>query len=99
MLSGRLVSESSEFSLEDEILLLPGTRFRVVSSMTRDDGLNIIHMKEIESLASDQFVPSRQIYQQSPVMPMPSYANYQDNSIHYPTLSNQKVMQRAFAHT
>ncbi|CAF1577965.1 unnamed protein product [Didymodactylos carnosus] len=46
--NGRLISEFSEYSAKDEILLLPGTYVRVVSEMRQSDGLHIIHLKQIE---------------------------------------------------
>jgi hypothetical protein len=46
--NGRLINEFSEFPTEDEILLLPGTRVRVVSVLNQPTGLDIIHLKQIE---------------------------------------------------
>ena len=44
---GRNVSEFSDLN-EDEILLLPGTRLRVISVLPQPPGLHIIHLKQIE---------------------------------------------------
>ena len=45
---GRLISEFSEYATEDEILLLSGTRIRVVSVLKQPGGLTIIHVKQIK---------------------------------------------------
>ncbi|CAF3839722.1 unnamed protein product [Rotaria sp. Silwood1] len=45
--SGRCIKAHSYFQQEDEILLAPGRYFEVVDTLSSDDGLHIIHIREI----------------------------------------------------
>ncbi|CAF4492372.1 unnamed protein product, partial [Rotaria socialis] len=47
--NGREISEFSDHCSEKEILLLPGTCVRVVGQMKQSDGLQIVHLKQIEA--------------------------------------------------
>ena len=58
---GRNVSEFSDLN-EDEILLLPGTRLRVISVLPQPPGLHIIHLKQIKPSHS-LFDPSQLLVQ------------------------------------
>ena len=46
---GRSVSEYSDFSDEDEVLLLPGTRLKVFSKLNPAPDLHIIELKQVKS--------------------------------------------------
>jgi hypothetical protein len=46
--SGKDIRQHSLFQKEDEILLLPGREFQVISSLNQSGGLHMIQLKEIE---------------------------------------------------
>jgi hypothetical protein len=61
--NARKISEFSEYAIEDEVLLLPGTHIRVVGELKQSDGLHIIQLKQIEPSyfllePSEQFDPT-----------------------------------------
>jgi hypothetical protein len=45
--NGRSIQAHSHFKTEDEILLLPGTHFEVISQLKSSSDLNIIHLRQI----------------------------------------------------
>lgn len=45
--SGRQIRAHSYFENEDEILLPPGTYLKVIDQLNSDDGLRIIHLREV----------------------------------------------------
>lgn len=47
--SGKDISRHSYFSLEEEILLLPGTQFEVVGSLKTGPDIHVIQLKEVQS--------------------------------------------------
>ncbi|CAF1319161.1 unnamed protein product [Didymodactylos carnosus] len=46
--NGKLIQPHSYIQSEDEILLLPGTQFKVVGKLQPAPGLHIIHLKEVQ---------------------------------------------------
>ena len=46
-LNGKAIKRHSYFAQEDEILLLPCTHLKVIDSLSRQDGLHIIHLLEV----------------------------------------------------
>lgn len=48
VINGRTIRAHSYYDLEDEILLLPGTRLEVQSQLRPAPGLQIIHLKQIK---------------------------------------------------
>ena len=46
-LNGKAIKHHSYFAHEDEILLLPCTHLKVIDSLSRQDGLHIIHLLEV----------------------------------------------------
>ena len=46
-LNGKAIKRHSYFVQEDEILLLPCIHFKVIGCLSRQDGLNIIHLLEV----------------------------------------------------
>lgn len=48
-LNGKVIKNHSNYQQEDEVLLLPGTQFQVVSHLNAGNGLQIVQMKEIEN--------------------------------------------------
>lgn len=46
--NGKNIQQHSQFTAEDEILLLPARQFQIISRLDQKDGLHIIQMKEIE---------------------------------------------------
>ncbi|CAF1158288.1 unnamed protein product [Adineta ricciae] len=46
--SGRLISNYSEYESEDEVLLMPGIRFIVTDTLPYND-MNMVHLKEVNS--------------------------------------------------
>lgn len=49
-LNGKAIKRHSYFAQEDEVLLLPCTHLQVIDSVSRQDGLHIIHLLEVQPL-------------------------------------------------
>ncbi|CAF2832676.1 unnamed protein product [Rotaria sp. Silwood2] len=48
-LNGKVIKNHSNYQEENEVLLLPGTQFQVISHLDAGNGLQIIQMKELEN--------------------------------------------------
>ncbi|CAF4731402.1 unnamed protein product [Rotaria sp. Silwood1] len=48
-LNGKVIKNHSNYEQENEVLLLPGTQFEVISHLDAGNGLQIIQMKELEN--------------------------------------------------
>ena len=46
-LNGKVIKNHSNYQQENEVLLLPGTQFQVISHMDAGNGLQVVQMKEI----------------------------------------------------
>jgi hypothetical protein len=46
-INGKKIKQHSYFAQEDEVLLLPCTYFEIIGHLSRDDGLHIIHVREV----------------------------------------------------
>ena len=79
--SSRSIKSCSLYPADEEVLLLPGCRFRVASCAYHGDGLHIIKLKEIApeypliNLMSQEFIMSSKFEQSSEISKLPDHPN------------------------
>jgi hypothetical protein len=95
--SGKDVRQYSEFSKENEILLIAATQFKVVSNGDRGDGLTVVQLKETEP--KYPLIEKGQVQNQSSTLPQEQKFNTPIKpSVHFPVTEQpkKKHVQPAF---